>query len=452
VGGGPAGSIFAARMAELGHDVALIERSAFPRRTLGESLSAGVMPLLAAVGVSGEVERAKFSSVRETLVSWDAASQVRIDPAARGLIVDRGVFDRILLNHAVDRGVRVLQPARLGARAWVDGRWQLNVEHGSTTERRRADYLCIATGRRARKRAAPAGTSTIAVYGYWRAEPGMACIESGADAWFWSVPLPDGNRNVLAFLDPAVLRRTEGMTLADKLRTLLASTRFCGLTADATIEGEVRAIDATPYLDPAPVSNAAISVGDVALAIDPISSSGVQKAIQGALSGAIVANTILRRGDASGAAQRFYTEHLARNAQRHGAWAASHYAAVAQQRPRPFWADRAGGAVAESSALEAPDPSASTRLGLSSLARFEDVPCLIGDFVEWRPAVSHPRLEEPLAYLGGWVVAERLRRLAPGQTPLQIARAWSDAMPLADALAIIGWLTRKALLIPVPVR
>lgn len=452
VGGGPAGSIFAARMTELGHRVVLIERSAFPRRALGESLSAGVMPLLAAAGASGALECAGYSRVRETLVCWDAGAQVRSDPRAQGMIVDRGALDQRLLEHAADRGVEVLQPARLAARARVDGRWQIDVERDGAIQRRRVDYLCIAAGRRARKRTAPGVARTIAVYGYWRggkAGAEMACIESGADGWFWSVPLPDGSRNAIAFFDPAVLRQTDGATLADKLRARLALSRFCRPGADMTVEGEVRAIDATPYIDPAPVSDTAIVIGDAALAIDPISSSGVQKAIQGALSGAIVANTILRRTEAAGAARSFYTEHLARNARRHGDWAASHYATVTQQKPGSFWADRAAGADVLQPLKDAPDPTPTTPLALCSLARIDDVPCLVGDFVEARPALSHPGLEEPLAYLGGRAVASRLRGLQPGQTPLQIARAWSDEMPLGEALGIVGWLTRKALLTPV---
>lgn len=50
IGGGPAGASFATRMAQLGHGVTLIERLAFPRRTLGKSLTPGVLDLLAAIG------------------------------------------------------------------------------------------------------------------------------------------------------------------------------------------------------------------------------------------------------------------------------------------------------------------------------------------------------------------------------------------------------------------
>ena len=39
IGAGPAGSVFSAKMALLGHDVCLVERAAFPRSRLGESLT-----------------------------------------------------------------------------------------------------------------------------------------------------------------------------------------------------------------------------------------------------------------------------------------------------------------------------------------------------------------------------------------------------------------------------
>ena len=55
IGGGPAGSVFATRMAQLGFDVCLVERSRFPRPHLGESLSPGVMPMLASIGAAAAV-------------------------------------------------------------------------------------------------------------------------------------------------------------------------------------------------------------------------------------------------------------------------------------------------------------------------------------------------------------------------------------------------------------
>ena len=61
IGAGPAGSIFAARMAQLGHQVHLIERKRFPRSHLGESLSPGVMTLLTAADMHRDGRGGGFS-------------------------------------------------------------------------------------------------------------------------------------------------------------------------------------------------------------------------------------------------------------------------------------------------------------------------------------------------------------------------------------------------------
>ncbi len=64
VGAGPAGSVFAARMAQLGHKVCLIEQARFPRRRLGECLTPGVEPLLKAAGLGAAIDRGQARRVR----------------------------------------------------------------------------------------------------------------------------------------------------------------------------------------------------------------------------------------------------------------------------------------------------------------------------------------------------------------------------------------------------
>ena len=108
VGAGPAGSVIASRMAQLGHTVCLVERSHFPRRHLGESLSPGVLPLLDTIGAKSAVESAGFRRVRSVLTNWDGALNERVDAREQGMLVGRGQFDAILVNQARSLGVRVL--------------------------------------------------------------------------------------------------------------------------------------------------------------------------------------------------------------------------------------------------------------------------------------------------------------------------------------------------------
>jgi flavin-dependent dehydrogenase len=457
IGAGPAGSVFAARMAQLGHHVQLIERQAFPRRHLGESLSPGVMTLLRAADMHATIEAAGFPGVRRVWVKWADGPQLRQDPDEKGLLVDRGEFDHRLLERARALGVLIHQPARVLAQKWDGTKWRLTIDANGVSKCLDADFVADASGRRgiAPGRQTKAGASTLAVYGYWRgaSPPTMPRIEAGQDGWYWGVPLPDGTYNTLVFVDPNWFRSAPGSAMHDRFLGLVARSSLMEECHDAELIAPVRAIDATPYLAGDCATPTRIRLGDAALAIDPISSSGVQKAIQSALSGAIVANTLLRRPELTEAALRFYRAQLTEASDRHRRWAAGHYRDVADGCDRRFWRDRA---VAPATVDPAPLPAidisalAMTPVTLSPELEFVRTPCLRGDFVSLAAALHHPRLAGPVVFLGGRELAPLLQTLPPGQTPLQIARFWSTRMPFESGMAIAGWLVSHGILVGQP--
>jgi flavin-dependent dehydrogenase len=459
IGGGPAGSTFAARMAQLGHDVVLVERATFPRRQLGESLSPGVLPLLGMTGARAAVEAAGFRRVRTVRIHWESGEEVRDDPREHGLIVGRGEFDRLLLGQALALGVRVLQPATVRAYRHDGGRWRVEAGTPGGTVHVEADFLADARGRaggggRTRRWT---GVRTLALHAYWRgaALPGEPRIEAGGEAWYWGVPLPDGTYNTLAFVDARRFRAAGEGTLTARFLDLLGRSGLMAGCRDAAMIGPPAAIDATAYVDDACASAAAFKVGEAALALDPLSSSGVQKAIQGALSAAIVANTLLRRPERAEAALQFRRSSLDEASRRHRRWAAGHYAKVAERGGGPFWQSRAAGAQPEplppptspAARALATHALASAGVALSRQVEFVDLPCIDGDFVAVKPALRHPGLDGPLAYLGGREVALLLHRLPAGLTPLQIARSWSDRMPFDSAIAIAAWMLDRGLFV-----
>jgi flavin-dependent dehydrogenase len=455
IGAGPAGSTLAARLAALGYDVCLVERSAFPRPHLGESLSPGVLPLLEMIGARELVEAAGFWHVCNILMRWDQGLHQRRNSGSQGLLVERGHFDGLLLERAKALGVRALQPAVIRDRWRDEDGWSVRIDAQGRTVDLRAAFLADASGRSARESAhrRRTGCRTLALYAYWRGRnlPGEPRIEAGTEAWYWGVPLPDGTYNTLAFVDVEQFRGGPPAPLVRRFHELIDRSELMAGCRDARMTGRVLATDATSYIDDCSVGLRNIKVGEAALALDPLSSSGVQKAMQTALAGAVVVNTLLRRPESSDAALAFYRESLAAASERHRRWAAAHYGAVATRGGGKFWQDRGAGSQSlpqpPSPAALGESPLSEALVELSPQLEIVDLPCIEGEFVSVKPALHHPGLDGPVAYLGDWELAPLLRQLPAGMTPLQIARWWSSRVPLSSGLAIAGWLLGKGVLV-----
>jgi flavin-dependent dehydrogenase len=453
-GGGPAGSSMALRMARLGYRVCLIERRRFPRRHLGESLSPGVLPLLAALGIENAVESAALRRVESVAVRWGAERFDRTDLEG-GFIADRAVFDSCLLNHARAAGAEILQPATLVRRRLDGGEWHLSVESEGRTQTFRAAFLVDARGRSGRAVAARcrSGPRTLALYAYWRNSPvrDEPRIESGAEEWYWGVPLPGDLYNTLIFLDGSSLGSRRARRPDSEFHERLSRSDLVRPGSAAELIGPVRAVDATAYLDTRPVTEKSIKIGDAALALDPLSSTGVQKAIQTALSGAIVANTLLRRPEKQDVALEFYRAGLSDAWSRHCGWNASHYAKVAETVPTTFWRRRAEHAQATEPAIPPATHDATDLAGgglrLSSLTSFVDLPCIEGDFVTVKTAVSHPGQSSPVVFLSDQELAPLLKTVPAGITPYKLALSWCPRCRIEQGLAMVEWLLRRGILV-----
>src|SRR5262252_6640387 len=227
IGAGPAGNAMAIRMAQLGRDVCMIERSVFPRSHIGELLSPGIWPQLDLLGVAGTVAAAGFWPCRTSLVEWEGDVPVRRDfGTSGGPLVDRAAFDALLLNCARTHGVRVMQPAVVRTRTRRDQGWHLEVQCADRICALDVDFLADASGRSAvlRGRKKRAYHRTLALYGYWRGArlPDEPRIEAGLDAWYWGLPLPDGTYNAMVFLDTADFRAQRAPSLSATYHALIA--------------------------------------------------------------------------------------------------------------------------------------------------------------------------------------------------------------------------------------
>lgn len=445
IGAGPAGAALAARLAALGHDVLVLERAAFPRFHVGESLSPGVWPLLDVLGARDAVARAGFVTAESARVRWGAGEQlVPASGPEPGLVADRASFDALLADRARECGARVVE-GRVARRPARDGDGWL-VECGG--ERHvRAGFLVDASGRArvsggTRERVGPATVALHALCAGTPDGPEVTRVEALAGGWLWGARLPDGTFRTMAFVDPELVRRSDPTAT---FRSLLSSSLF----SDLDDFREVRVCDASCYFDAQPIDATRVKVGEAGFAIDPLSSTGVQTALQAGLSAAVAVHTILLGSPA--AAVAYYGEHQRHSVERHAAMAAGFYADSGEHAGRPFWRARATPPPA-APAAPAPRPLASllpARVRLARGATLEPVPCVAGDRVELRRALSHPSLARPVAYLGGGELAPLLDGLRGAESLEQAVERWSRSIPRDTAMHLAGWLARRGLLEPV---
>jgi len=116
LGGGPAGSSAAITLAQAGRRVVLVEKAAFPRYRVGESLIPYSFDTLQRLGVLEAVRAAGFQT-KKSVRFVTAAGQMsrpfffteRMEgPRATTWQVDRGRFDGLLLDRARSVGVQVI--------------------------------------------------------------------------------------------------------------------------------------------------------------------------------------------------------------------------------------------------------------------------------------------------------------------------------------------------------
>lgn len=365
VGGGPAGSALARRLALLGYDdVVLFERRPPRQRGFAESLSPGVRVHLDTLGIDVPPGRLCTSK----LVRWRGETE-RVE--IESFIVDRAVFDAHLLDAAAEAGVRVIRAGVLAERK--DAIWRLHA--GATTIE--TPFLADATGhagllRRPRRATAPRALALRARWDGIDAPPEMR-ICTLREGWMWGVEGPDGAYHVASF--------------TDRSRPFLPQSDFFPFLDRPPDESH--ACDATPFVSCEPVTRDSILAGETACAIDPLSSSGVQTALAGAIAASITVNTILSTPANTDVAIRFYTDHIARASARHERWTRAHFA-------------------------DAPAASAP-----ASPAAIVDAPVVIGDVVTLRRVVRTPAGEN-VAFLGGIELVPLLDRLQSGMSAEQV--------------------------------
>lgn len=318
IGGGPAGSTAAARLAALGRRVRLFEKERFPRFHIGESLLPCSMPLFEALGVMPALRAADFlPKYGAEFVTADGALKRRyafadglLGGAPSAFEVDRAAFDNVLLEHAASAGVEVEQATQVVRfRSDLASGVEVTVRGPDGKERtERAAFLVDATGQgallaaRLGLRRMEPGLRNFAVFSHYEGAGREQGLREGDisvvlvdEGWWWVIPLR-GDRTSLGFVARAQSlggRKPDEAFLNERLReSSYLRERF----AAARRVADVRTISDWSYKADTLAGDRWLMVGDAGAFIDPVFSTGVFLGMTSAFEAAERIDAALARG------------------------------------------------------------------------------------------------------------------------------------------------------------
>jgi flavin-dependent dehydrogenase len=322
IGGGPAGSTVGSLLKKYSPqlDVAIFESAQFPRDHVGESLLPACCGVLAESGAWDKVEEAGFPVKLGGLYRWGATEDIYPLAFLRGeeyedkprpakyegqrtltaFQVDRGIFDKILLDHAESLGCRVFEQTPV-ASVERDGDRVTGLVLGSDKAgdtRVEAEYYVDASGNRGILRKAfgvnieaPSSLRNIAVYDYWQgADWGTRAGVDGTNihvmsiewGWLWFIAMGK-TRTSVGLVTSAEYYKKSGLSTEELyLKGISCQPLISQLLEGATRENCLKAESDWSYVSDRLAGENWFLAGDSSGFADPILSAGLTLAMTGA--------------------------------------------------------------------------------------------------------------------------------------------------------------------------
>lgn len=337
IGGGPAGSISAALLAQGGARVTLLERETFPRYHIGESISPSCRAILDLAGAHEKIEARGYTVKEGILLRWGWEQDWTVNwphmfgDLVRSWQVDRADFDRVLLEHAGTQGVDVTQAAQVSAVTFdgdraVGAQWEHNGRrHGADF-----DFVVDASGRAGvlsaqhfRNRRRHDIFRNVAIWSYYQGGAllpdtpnGGINVVSSPEGWYWVIPLRGDVYSVgfVTHQSTFLERKSSYESLETMFLNFVAeSPAVTELLRNGRRSGPVRVEQDFSYAAPSYCGPGYFIAGDAACFLDPLLSTGVHLAMY---SGMLAAASVLATAgaDVTELEARGFYESLYRNA------------------------------------------------------------------------------------------------------------------------------------------
>lgn len=295
IGAGPSGATAAATLARAGWSVLLLERRAFPRFHIGESMLPYMAALVDQMGLLDRIKAQGYVVKRGAEFIFPDGDYRRVDFSEQGpgrhgttFQVERAHFDALLADHARECGATVVSNAQVQDLILEDKRVTgVSYTVGERIAFVRARYVIDAGGRlslisRAFKlRKAIERLRMVAVFHHLtgleeRHNPGHeGDIQIGghADGWLWAIPIWPDTISVGAVMPRSLLqgRKHESVLREHLARVPRIRARLRGATPSMGVRVET---DYCYYTDTV-AGPGWFLVGDAGCFIDPIFSAGV---------------------------------------------------------------------------------------------------------------------------------------------------------------------------------
>lgn len=318
LGAGPAGSATALKLLarNSGLPVLLVERSDFDRLRIGEALHPGVEASLRELGAWDAFLKEPHLPAYGTRAVWGSDEPIENEflfhRNRRGWHLDRARFDATLACLAEVRGADLLTASRLYAHERLEDGWRLTFDSSGDRWTCEAAFVIDATGRCAtfaREQGARKVTmdqlAGLFAIGALRADAQIdsyTLVEAWEEGWWYSSLLPE-NRIVFALMtDSDVVRKNHLVCLEGWLAAASRCPHTGARLSQAELEGPpILHAAASHRLEPS-LGDGWLAVGDAALALDPLSSGGIQLALRSGMFAARAVEDFLR-GNSSGLAK-----------------------------------------------------------------------------------------------------------------------------------------------------
>jgi flavin-dependent dehydrogenase len=328
IGGGPAGSVCAARLASRGQQVIVLERDRHPRFHLGESLLPNSLGILETIGIIDEV-RARFIVKRGArfVDGVDASRAVRFPFSEafhakwdHAFQVPRDEFDALLFRHAGRCGAEMREQWEVTRVLWEGTRatgLEARAPDGSL-QAFLAKFVVDASGRDAFIARRADDVERIAhldrtalftqVRGAWRdvgeREGDIQIVVFGSSAdergWFWLIPFADGRTSVGAVVSSSWIRAHRGLAPEALFDAAVAASPTVGRMLErAEMCFTPRATADFSFRVGTLCGDGWVALGDASGFIDPLFSTGAHLAMHGALQAAHAIDDALCAGDTS---------------------------------------------------------------------------------------------------------------------------------------------------------